>query len=633
MIQSKRDQFVIPQRDIRLQNIFLKKDVGYDNFCINTERPDFRSVEVICIAANELGIDEVEKLAKLSKSGKRIYILLGDKNNTSNQLAIKHLAGQCLIRTGVTQSGSVILTNPNTADKMAWICASEKLFSEDSSAVKTNQKTVDWLFQTFCYLFWKRATHEFFSQDKEPREIRPETNPVMDIFTDKLYCKPNMLYESILADLECAFSLDIVTSIHNTHWIHEILPENKKCQNICFLLSYDDDYDNPDITELCNKTSNGFIAELSNEEIHNSIIKNTNVAYLIPNYPIKEGVNWSCVDEDTKYTINYYPHNWELKKSEDIGNLQVNDKIRFADDPDVIYNMKVRSEIPLGKINATTIDEFCKDPRKLCEEKGLIQFDRDRLAYDISYSIEIHPPYLPKNAKRECLGWDIFQKQWTKNLENLDSRINKHIKEKSNWKKSVIARIQGKEQKLVECQKNISRLRSVTFHDKSPGSRKQYESDYHELCKNIDDLISESLDEKILVDMEENWKNKEQEIIQNRNKKNEQLKNEKDEKKISKLNKDMERLAEDLARHQKNKPKRGIETSTDDFGKILKTTDNDRKDTSFPPYPNEELPSSGIGILFSNERGRYLTIDSLDNLEKSKSEAARLHAKICVKEN
>lgn len=628
MIQAKREQFLISQKDIQLQNIFLKKNVGYDNFCISNERPDFKSAEVICIAANELGIDEVEKLAYLSKSGKRIYILLGDKNNTFNQLAIKHLAGQCLIRAGVTQSGSVILTNPNTADKKAWICATETFFSKDSSVVKANQKTVDWLFQTFCYLFWKRATHEFFSQDKEPREIRPETNPVMDIFTDKLYCKPNMLYESILADLEYASSLDIVTSIHNTHWIHEILPENKKCQNICFLLSHDDEYI-PDITELCNKTSNGFIAELFNEEIHNSIIKNTNVAYLIPNYPIKEEVNWSCVDEDTKYTISYYPHNWVLKKSEDIGNLQVNDMIRFADDLDVIYNMKVRSEVTLEKINATTIDEFCKDPRKLCEEKDLIQFDRDRLAYDISYSIEIHPPYLPKNAKRECLGWDTFQKQWTKNLENIDSRINKHIKEKSNWKKSVISRIQGKEHKLAECQENISRLRNVTFHDKSPGSRKQYESEYQVLCKNIDDLISASLDEKKLVEMEENWKNKEQEIIQNRNKKNEQLKNEKDEKKISNIKKDIERLTEDLERHQKNKPKRGIETSADDFGKILKSPDNDRKDLSFQ-YPKEELPSSGT--LFSNERGRYLTIDSLDDLEKSKSEAARLHAKICVKE-
>lgn len=632
MIQAKKEQFVISQKDRELQNIFMKKNIGDDNFCFK-ERPDFQSAEVICIAANELGSEEVEKLAYLSKLGKRIYILLGDQNNKANQAAIKRLAGYCLIRTGVTQSGSVILTNPNTANKNGWICATETIFSEESSTVKANQKTVDWLFQTFCYLFWKRATYEFFSQDKEKREIRPETNPVMEIFTDQPYCKPNMLYDSISEDLEYAISLDIVTSIKNTCWIHGILPENKKCRNICFLLSHNDYDDKPDITEFCNKTSNGFITELPNEEIHNSIIKNNNFAYLIPNYPIKEEVNWSCIDEGTKYNISYYPHNWELKKSEDVGDLQINDKIRFADDPGVIYNMKARSEVTLDQINATTIDEFCKDPIKLCEEKGLIQFDRDRLAYDISYSIEIHPPYLPKNAKRECLGWDTFQKQWTKNLENLDSRINKHIKEKSNWKKSVIARIQGKEQKLVECQKNISRLRSVTFHDKSPGSRKQYESDYHELCKNIDDLISESLDEKILVDMEENWKNKEQEIIQNRNKKNEQLKNEKDEKKISKLNKDMERLAEDLERHQKNKPKRGIETSTDDFGKILKTTDNDRKDTSFPPYPNEELPSSGIGILFSNERGRYLTIDSLDNLEKSKSEAARLHAKICVKEN
>lgn len=631
MIEVKRENFVVSQKDIQLKNIFLQKNIMNNSFSFFgfNEKPDFDSATVICVATKVLGEEDVEYFSGLSRLGKRIYILLGDQNNKSNKAAIKRLAGHCLIRTGVSQSGSIVITDPNTAEETGWIYATNKIASEDRSVVKSNQKSVEWLFQTFCYLFWKMATHEFFTQDKEPKEIRTETNPVMEILTDQPYCKPNMFYESLSEDFSDLISLDIITSIKNSQWINEILPEDRICQNIGFILSNENSDEEHDITEFCDKASNGFIIESSNSKIHNSIIKNNNSIYLIPNNPVKEEVNWSYVTDDTKYGMMNYPHNWELKKSEVIGNLQENSKIRFSERPGIIYDINAQEEVNLGSIESDTIEEFCKESRIICEEKGLIQFNRNKPAHKIIYSIEIHPPYLPNNVHSEYLGWDTFQNQWESKLQNLDIKIKKHNDEKLSWKKSVMSRIQGKEQKLFECQDKISKLRDFTFADKSPGLRIQKESEYQELCKNIDILISDSLAEKKLFETEENWKNKEQDIRINLGKKNEQLKNEKDEKKKSSIKNDIERLTEDLERHHKIKPIKAVENTSDDLGKILKVKDKDQKNTSFQ-YPKEELPTSGL--LFANEKGRYLAINSLDNLEKAKIEAQRLNAKICVKE-
>ena len=339
---KKNESFTIDQNDIRLSNIFVRS--SENNVTAGGSRSDsaqwrnlFPSSDipfansgvsegnVICIAVDTLPEEQIEYCRKQADLGKRVYILLGDKEK--NHQAIERLAGKCLIRTGVMQCGALRLQDGNSGNPKGLVFPTDIM--ADSAKVEIDMNAAKWLYQTFCYLFWKEANQEYFSQDKPPKKLTPNDNPVMEIQIDEPYGRPGKLFDSLREDISREnHSFDIITSMKNCNWILDVLPSGKQCRNLIFTILEGEKASLPDVEDLCKNAINVSISESSDIGSHNVVCGSK--TFYLPKYVHNDGVNWVHVkrsDSSTKEKISQLPLHWRLKTNCMIGDLKAGEEI------------------------------------------------------------------------------------------------------------------------------------------------------------------------------------------------------------------------------------------------------------------------------------------------------------------
>ena len=100
-------------------------------------------------ALEEKYIDIIRK--NIDEKGLRVYLCLGDKKKNTSVIA--KLKDRCFIRYGVTQVGSLLISDCNTLNARGSIHLG-------NYQAKLNQSQLDDSYRSFCYLFWNSASHE-----------------------------------------------------------------------------------------------------------------------------------------------------------------------------------------------------------------------------------------------------------------------------------------------------------------------------------------------------------------------------------------------------------------------------------------------------------------------------------------
>lgn len=646
---KKDETFTIEQNDIQLSNVFVKNFVNNSNdhgFQGNTiQRGNFPPVSntpfgrfgmeernVICIAVDLLPEEQIDYCRKQADLGKRVYLLLGNKEK--NYAAIERLAGKCLIRTGVLQYGALLLQDGNSSNAKGWVYPTDIM--ADATKVETKREATTSLYQTFCYLFWKKATHEFFSQNIPPKELNPNNNPVMEIPIDEPYARPEKMFESLREDISRESDLvDIVSDMKNCGWISEVLSSENQCRKLILTIK-NEEKQLPDVDNICKKAMDVSISE-NNELGRHNLICGRKIFYL-PKYVDNEGVNWISFeksDDRGRDIISSLPLHWKLNKTCVIGDLKAGDKIRFANQPSYSYEVGAKKEDNLGVVYADTIDNFLtKSPEQLCRERNLLQFSRDKLAHEIKYNVEIRPPVLPSGAKRDEIEilWEKVQNEWEDRLRKLEKDIAENEENKSKWGSQVRQHLShfivGQEQKIGEYRNQIAALKSVQLGKASRGEREQKWEEYLSLQRNVAALVKKTKAEKELADEVKKWETEREKLSKKIADYKEKISKETDKKKQKNLEQETEKIKENLKIHQMNRPKSVSECPSEQFGKVLGLSANEHPTKL--SYPSEDLPLSGAS-LYRDGNMRYLVITTLDNLGQDTKDAQLLKAKICVK--
>ncbi|UXM81426.1 hypothetical protein N7V09_16985 [Shewanella seohaensis] len=181
-IVPRQEQFRIDYRNEHLPALFSKQESDAD-FCDSLDLFDARNVidkYVSCsrltllIACQQLKDESlIQAIKEQAEKGIRIYLLLGDKN--ANKAAIDTLSGRCLIRTGVSQQGALILVDHTTTQAQGLLLMSGlPLVSADQAAwgILLERQQIDDSFRSFCKLFWENSNEEYLQQNQQQSSVQ-----------------------------------------------------------------------------------------------------------------------------------------------------------------------------------------------------------------------------------------------------------------------------------------------------------------------------------------------------------------------------------------------------------------------------------------------------------------------------
>jgi len=77
--------------------------------------------------------------------------------------------------------------------------------------------------------------------------------------------------------------------------------------------------------------------------------------------------------------------------------------------------------------------------------RNMTQFNRERIALEIAFSVTLHPPYLPKDAKLDDLHhqWEQTQQKWGRKIETLRELLQKVEEQEQSFKGKVKSLLKG----------------------------------------------------------------------------------------------------------------------------------------------------------------------------------------------
>ncbi len=671
MIPIKKDMLERDQKDQMLSNIIVpisnNKQTSHEPAFTVRDFIDIHPKVNLCIAADKFDDEShIRHLQALADKGIRIYLLLGDVN--SNSTAIERLSGRCLIRCGVSQKGSIVLGDVGTNNING--CIHQNTIGASGCKLDPNQ--CDDMYRAFCSLFWKQATHECIEQNVPSSKIAD--HPVEEIHLNHQYNLPQKLAQSVLSDLDLQFG-------SFNYWSEDGFQDFYPFTETegCLLLHLSASGKLPSIEKLCNNDSVSVRFVTFPQE---NILITPGGGWYLPAITDNEMTNWALSlnsDQSEKYldTLDWMWSNseWELKRAQTLGSIK--GKVRFADKPGEVLEVIEEYSMDLEPVEAANIDEFLEpDLKRLFSDQ--MQFDRDRLAHTVKYSVVLHPPYLPEKTKEDPLvrEWNVKQekwKQWTsmlgtkvEELENCESGLSERIK----LKLSGFLAAQG--QKVTEFNSRLNELKEIDLGRSSPALLERYITELNDLDAELSSRLSKNKSQKEMKQKEVEWEDKHNQLDSNilinekkitdkeseipeleasvkdletklqqnlGSKQNKKIQKELDRAKksrtaaISAINK----AHNEISRLKEQKQKLGdrfvsgdgsVDEGSDALGRVLgnkqleETFDLERAVEFLPPVGME---------LYSSQSTRWLVIKDLKQVENARKPAKDLNAKICVK--
>jgi hypothetical protein len=668
MIESKTISFSANQEGQILSSVFVPNENKAATTTLNDRINDFSPKNNVCLAVDKLTDDTlIQDIQKLAKRDIRVYLLLGEEDN--NKEAISKLAGHCLIRLGVSQTGGMLLQDCNTNHSCGWVLTDSKI----NTNFELNTQQCDSLYRAFCFLFWNKAKSEILTQDNSPEPVKRPPNG--NILLNDDYNLPGKLQDKLLQE-ENSFLIGT-----DRCWPYGKLWNLADFDNAPsrLLLQIQENESLPSIEVLCE----GSDVHLSERTIENLLVTSEN-SWWLPNKPSLEKVNWALLlSAEQKSRVQEFLEqmwstaDWVFRKNAKLRDLHGN--IRFANQPGKTFNVTSQMSIGLESIETEDIDQFL-DPviERICADQ--IVFGKDRLVHNVNYTVRINPPLLPSEATAHPLDiqWKQQQQKFQEKLNLLIERLKELDKREGKLseklKQSLSGFLLGQRQKSSEIREKMETLSDMDLGRSSPASldkltrelndiikliadrearfikeedqaRKSIE--WQDKCQKLDDEISD-LDKKVNSIEESHRRNKtkleeKQVAIDNfpdNVSKSERKKFQKElddcKRKVSTDSSELQRTKNELASCISRREQMGHEPSSsknlDNKANSLGTVLGNKivDDTFRPEWPGEFLPGKGTNLYLHAHRS-YLTISDIGQLDTAKKDASRLKAKICVK--
>ena len=441
--------------------------------------------QTLLIACGELKSHEVIKaLMQKADNGVRVYLLLGDLNG--NQTAIDTLSGRCLVRTGVKQKGALMLVDHTTTEHQGMLLmGSDTLLGASNKdwAVLLEPQQIDDSFRSFCKLFWETSRDEFLQQNTvQKKSVHPDGS----IITNHSHQLSGTLEDCLGETLNSLVGVSDMTIEREGISLQRLLGVN-----------------NPSIKQLAHtgvSLTDSWIPTLLLSDAGN---------WILPSSPDFNVTNWCLKLSDSQSSELEADYNqaisdaaWQYSDQLKVSDLSDKQQLRFADKPGEIQCIETHRERALKAIYTTSIDSFLNDDAKtLAAEQTKLK--RDFMAHQVSYSIDIHPPYCPSQAMRDSLydAWQEAEKNWQDQLASLllkqksiDSS-QASISDRLNGFVKVFLLGQGQTVKKLNAE--ISELQKWSVTQATPAEREDYKQ---RLVSVQDNVIQRGKDTALKLD-------------------------------------------------------------------------------------------------------------------------------------
>ena len=451
----------------------------------------------------------IAELQAKADSGVRIYLLLG--NESDNKSAIDTLSGRCLIRTGISQKGALVLIDHATSNARGWLLMDSILFTataQRSWSIELETKQIGDSFRSFCKLFWEHSKNEYVIQNQETNSSK---HPDASIITNNSHQLSGTLSE---------FLSDTLANLQRA--IH--CPFEIKQSDARFLLNVNTDniLSQRNIT-LTNKPAPLFLSSKEN-------------SWLLPDNIDLKIVNW-CLRLSNKqsdllcgaFDKAWKDAKWQYAENLTIGDLTDQKNIRFADQTKFIVQVKDNRNIDLKTVQTKNIDSFLNDSaEQLCA--GQLAWQRDYLAHNVDYNVTIHPPYCPKSAEIDPLytNWKMAENDWKDRVASLVHQQQSIDKQQASiadkFKGFLKGFLLGQGQSVKKMNKDFAELELWSVTKASPAERDFHRKHLELLVEQIQDRSERTSTELNKAEQHHAWQEKRKILIDKCDKENQILK-------------------------------------------------------------------------------------------------------------
>ncbi|WP_372870484.1 hypothetical protein [Shewanella sp.] len=410
-IVPRQEQFRIDYQNEHLPALFSKQESDADfSSALPMLNSEFLSRIIsmarltLLIACEQLKDESlIQAIKEQAEKGIRIYLLLGEKN--TNKVAIDTLSGRCLIRTGVSQQGALVLVDHTTTQAQGLLLMSgQPLVSADQPAwgIKLEPQQIDDSFRSFCKLFWEQSNEEYLQQNQPQSSVQHPDGAVVTNHSHHLCGTLRDCLGDTLENLQAASHSGFGAT--GDGWRLLLGTQSR---------------------EIKEQARTG--VALSDNLIP-SLLLSKDGNWLLPDQTDFSAANW-CLKLSAQqsqklgqaYDQAFEEAAWQYRGDSSIREYVDQQSLRFADQPDQECAVAKVREIELKDINTQDIDSFRNGKAEQLASR-VTAWQRRQLAHFIDYDVVVHPPYCPESAKPDALyqDWEKAEKDWQQRLELLN---------------------------------------------------------------------------------------------------------------------------------------------------------------------------------------------------------------------
>lgn len=511
-ISPKNQSFIINYSDYTLPPVFIAQ-YQYQQASLTTSWLKEATADALynlidhCKQTLIIATDKLDKKfivplqQAIDKKGLRIYLCLGDSQ--ANHQVIDKLQDRCRIRSGVRQQGSLWLADINSLNKRG-------IIDLVSHQVILNKQEFDDAYRSFCKIYWKEAKYEYIENKQQQAQ-----NIDQKIITNHSYQQTGTLANNMMphkANLFCQ-----TTPVIN-------LPLNLVDNSKVLITSNEAE-------QVSKMVNDGMEVALTNTQLP-TVFSNIEQAWLLPSHTNGNQANWG-LELNLQQTAeirqilerNLASEKWQLKRNQTIGKL-VNKELIFAN------NISKKSIVCEPLRNLTLKDFYCcsieqfldSPPESLLEDQ--LGWQENQLAEKIEYSVVIHPPYLPNEAKVDKLvkDWQQADDQWQIEIKKLNDKTKSLRNQQNELTKSPIQRfishfVLGQKQALKTISQKLEALNQIEPSKATPAERNLNQLELINIATELTGFEKDTTQQQKLGHAELDWTNKHEQLAKNSNEK------------------------------------------------------------------------------------------------------------------
>ncbi len=360
----------------------------------------------------------------------RVYLLLGKPEDSEK--AIRLLSGHCLIRTGVKQAGSLLM-----ADNRQGLVLSRSLDGElqTTAVLRLVSTQLTDCYRYFCRLFWNQAKEEYLLPN-EHRAVK--ASPFGEIAIQNECHDPKLLLKTIQKGWTNS-ELATISELRQGKWLGYTLNQFSTTEGQQII-----NLNNADVASLQTLVKHCTQLACVEQPLSDMVLSTGDEILFLPQSTLQPNTAaWvvKLVEPQIGEVKAFMARLWEqapLRYQETCLLQEMVHPFRFLDEPKKVYQRQDWLEHRLGDIYLDSMTTFMNpDINSLTYDST--QFNRERIALEIEFSVTLHPPYLPTDAKLDELHhqWEQIQQKWKQKIDTLRGLLKKVEEQEQSFQGKV----------------------------------------------------------------------------------------------------------------------------------------------------------------------------------------------------